>query len=124
MFKAFDKVIVRTKNTVWQTAHYSYYNKNEKIHYCDNVPWEEVIPHTELTELLIGTRNNYTDPLRRNENSVYIIINSETKQIIEIYDTIEQIKLEYDKYKSNNVIVLRWFVNKNEYQDITKNLKS
>ena len=58
------------------------------------------------------------------ENSVYIIINSETKQIIEIYDTIEQIKLEYNKHKSNDVIVLRWFVNKNEYQDITKNLKS
>ena len=55
-FKAFQPVLVRnSENAHWKTAHYSNYNEQKQQHFCDNQPWEHVIPYNELTADLIGT---------------------------------------------------------------------
>lgn len=55
-FKAFQPVLVRNSKTAhWKTAHYSNYNEKRKQHFCDNQPWEQVIPFNEETAHLIGT---------------------------------------------------------------------
>ena len=57
-FKAFQPVLVRNSNEAhWKTAHYSNYNEQRKQHFCDNQPWEQVIPFNEETAHLIGTTN-------------------------------------------------------------------
>jgi hypothetical protein len=57
-FKAFQPVLVRnSENAHWKTAHYSNYNEQRKQHFCDNQPWNHVIPYNELTASLIGTTN-------------------------------------------------------------------
>lgn len=55
-FKAFQPVLVRNSKTAhWKTAHYSNYNEQRQQHFCDNQPWNYVIPYNEQTALLIGT---------------------------------------------------------------------
>ena len=59
-FKAFQPVLVRnSENAHWKTAHYSNYNEQRQQHFCDNQPWEHVIPYNEETANLIGTTNQY-----------------------------------------------------------------
>ena len=55
-FKAFQPVLVRNSDEAhWKTAHYSNYNEQRQQHFCDNQPWEQVIPFNEETAHLIGT---------------------------------------------------------------------
>lgn len=55
-FKAFQPVLVRNSKTAhWKTAHYSNYNEQMQKHFCDNQPWNFVIPYNEKTAHLIGT---------------------------------------------------------------------
>ena len=55
-FKAFQPVLVRNSNKAhWKTAHYSNYNEQRKQHFCDNQPWEQVLPYDESMHIMIGS---------------------------------------------------------------------
>lgn len=73
-FTAFQPVLVRNNNTAhWKTAHYSNYNEQRQQHFCDNQPWEHVIPYNELTADLIGTTHDYYDPCQP-DPFIYIVM--------------------------------------------------
>ena len=55
-FKAFQPVLVRnSENAHWKTAHYSNYNEQRQQHFCDNQPWNYVLPYDDSMHIMIGT---------------------------------------------------------------------
>ena len=123
-------MLVRNSNTAhWKTAHYSNYNEQRKQHFCDNQPWEHVLPYNELTADLIGTTHDYKDCKKSNQQKLYVIMchhcYDDTSGISGIYTNDSE---AFDAYKkgmdSDNddfyYTVEEWIIPDQSARDITK----
>lgn len=129
-FKAFQPVLVRNSNEAhWKTAHYSNYNEQRKQHFCDNQPWNYVIPYNELTADLIGTTHNYYDPCQE-APFVYIIMcdydesswpRYVTKNIADAYDAYW--KAWGDKQPNYSFRLLKWIIPTQQYEEIKPKIR-
>lgn len=128
-FKAFQPVLVRnSENAHWKTAHYSNYNEQRQQHFCDNQPWNHVIPYNELTASLIGTTHDYKNGKISNQQKLYIIVSTSlvdnTSGIDEIYTNDSDAFAAYkkrinDKNKNFHYNVEEWIIPDQSYRDIT-----
>lgn len=131
-FKAFQPVLVRNSETAhWKTAHYSNYNEQRQQHFCDNQPWEHVLPYNELTADLIGTTRSYYDPCQPDPFMYIVMCNYDeqswpmhvTKNITDAYNAYWQAWGNKDEYPNHSYRLLKWNTSTQQCEEIKPKIR-